>query len=201
MLFTVKRRAGSALGLAAAMALVAVVFRRLLGLAWSLEPDGTTLLAAVAALGLLVLSDGLVHLLLDAIGGDAYQVTFEGLVDHFRSQAGSAVLAGGVLAGAEELVFRGVVLAGLLQRTTAPAWAAVLVAALLFGLAHYLPDRRLRPFVLWACLEGVLLGTAYVVTGSLLVPVVAHALHDVGGFSAFALLRRHGRQSLWSETW
>ena len=45
MLFTVKRRAGPALGLAAALVLVAVVSRRLLGLAWSLEPDGTTLLA------------------------------------------------------------------------------------------------------------------------------------------------------------
>jgi len=192
MLFSVKRRTTAALGVAAGLILLAGVSRRLLGLTWTLDADGATLFAAAATLGLIVLSDALVHVLLVAVGGSAYLETFGRLVEYYRGQPASAVVAGGVLAGAEELVFRGVVLAGLLQGARVPAWAAVLLAALLFGLAHYLPDRRLRPVALWAVLEGTLLGVAYVVTGSLLVPVVSHALHDVAGFSFFALLRRRG---------
>ena len=67
---------------------------------------------------------------------------------------------------------------------------AVAAAALLFGAAHYVPTRELRPMVLWATLEGVILGGLLVATGSLLVPVVVHVLHDVLGFALFQWLRR-----------
>lgn len=67
---------------------------------------------------------------------------------------------------------------------------AVLLAALAFGAADYTPERRLRPMALWAVLEGVILDGLPVVSGSLLVPIVVHAPHDVLGFSLFAWLRR-----------
>jgi membrane protease YdiL (CAAX protease family) len=64
------------------------------------------------------------------------------------------------------------------------------VAAVVFGLCHAIPDRRLLPFTLWAVWEGALLGGVYVLSGSLLVVVVLHILHDIAGFSVFAYQRR-----------
>ena len=192
MLFTVKRDTGAALGLALVLALLAVGSREVLGIAWETHVDARTVLLAVLAFGVLVLSDGAVQAALVVLLGDTYRATFRALLDYFAGQSGSAILAGGVLAAAEELLFRGVLLAGLRQFAGVSAPVAVLVSALAFGLAHYVPERQLRAMTLWAVLEGALLGAAFVGTGSLVVPVLAHALHDVAGFSLFAWLREHG---------
>ena len=192
MLFAVKRDATRSLGLGVGIAAIAVLSRRTLGLAWTLDVDARVLLAIGGGLVAIVLSDALVHGLLALVVGDAYLDAFGALVEYYRWQSPGAILAGGSLAAAEELLFRGVVLLGLVQLASVPEPAAVVLAALLFGGAHYLPDRRLRPMALWAVLEGIVLGGLLVVTGSLLVPVVVHALHDVLGFSLFAWLRREG---------
>ena len=196
MLFSVKRDATRSLGLGLGIAALAVLSRRVLGLAWSLDVtwtpdvDSWLLLAIGGGLVAIVLSDALVHGLLALVAGDAYLETFGALVEYYRGQSSRAILAGGFLAAAEELLFRGVVLLGLVQLASMPEPFAIVLAALLFGAAHYLPDRRLRPKARGAVLEGVVLGGLLVVTGSLLVPVVVHALHDVLGFSLFAWLRR-----------
>ena len=67
---------------------------------------------------------------------------------------------------------------------------AIAVTALIFGLLHLIPRRRLWPFAVWAVWEGALLGGIYVWSGSLLVVVVLHTLHDAGGFGLFAIQRR-----------
>lgn len=190
MLFAVKRDATRSLGLGLGVAAIAALARRALGISWSLDGGPDVLLWIGVGLVAIVLSDALVHGLLALVAGDAYLDTFGALVDYFRDQSQWAVLAGGLLAAAEELLFRGALLAGLLQLTLIPAPLSVLLVSLLFGAAHYLPSQRLRPMALWAVLEGVILGGLLVVTGSLLVPVVVHALHDVLGFSLFAWLRR-----------
>lgn len=190
MLFALKRDAARSLGLAIVIAVVAVVTQRALGVGWSLEFDARVGIAIVFGLLAIALSDAVVHGALLLSTGDAYRGTFRALVDYYRDQSTLAILAGGVLAGAEEFLFRGVVLLGLVQFVSAPEWLAVIVAALLFGAAHYAPERRLWPFAAWAVLEGLVLGGLLVATGSLLVPVVAHALHDVIGFGLFAWLRR-----------
>lgn len=189
MLFAAKRHATWSLGLAVAFVVVSLVARRALGLGWSLEVDGPVLFAVGGGLLAVFLSDALVHGVLLVTAGDDYRRTFGALVEYYRNQSTAAVLAGGLLAGSEELLFRGVVLLGLVQVASVPVLLAVVVAAVSFGVAHYVEAPRFRPMVLWATLEGLLLGGLLVATGSLLVPVVVHALHDVAGFWLFSWLR------------
>lgn len=72
----------------------------------------------------------------------------------------------------EEALFRGVIQAGL-EGPLGPV-AALVVASLLFGLAHYVTHAY---FVL-ATLMGLYLGLLYQWTGNLLVPILVHALYD-----------------------
>lgn len=190
MLFTVKRDAAPSFSLALVIVAVAVVAQQALGIDWTLAFDvrvGFTMVIGLLAIGLL---DAVVHGSLLVVTGDAYRRTFRALAEYYRNQPTLAVLAGGLLAGAEELLFRGVVLLGLVELAAVPAPVAVVAAAVLFGAAHYIPRWELRPFAAWAVLEGLVLGGLLVVTDSLLVPVVVHTLHDVLGFALFAWLRR-----------
>lgn len=66
----------------------------------------------------------------------------------------------------EELLFRALLLplVGLFPQ------------AALFGLAHQLPGRARWIWVLWASIMGVVLGVLYRTTGSILGPILAHAV-------------------------
>jgi len=75
----------------------------------------------------------------------------------------------GLLRGlSEELLFRGVML---------PAFgldlAAIVVSSLCFGILH-LSGSEQWPYVVWATAVGLLLGYSALLTGNLLVPIVAH---------------------------
>ena len=52
----------------------------------------------------------------------------------------------------------------------------LVLASLLFGMAHLVPRRELLPWAGFAALAGVLLGALFDYTGNLLAPVVAHVL-------------------------
>src|SRR5204863_5453865 len=109
----------------------------------------------------------------------------------FGPQGPWEIAAGGLLAGVgEEPFFRGALLQGLMSRAGAGPVAAVGLSALVFGALHTVRDRRLAPFALWGVLQGVLLGSLYVATGSLVVTMLVHAAHDVTGFCIFAWERR-----------
>lgn len=86
-----------------------------------------------------------------------------------RSFYGVSVTAGIV----EEIVFRGFVLWYL--SLVMPLWAAVLVSSIAFGFGHSYqgPGGMLR-----TGLVGLVLGTFYVVSGSIWLPIVAHVLLD-----------------------
>ncbi len=75
----------------------------------------------------------------------------------------------------EEAIFRGVVLADLLESNLLPTVAAVGVGSLVFAAAHYV--RQVKRY--WTfpghVMLGVLLCTAYVKTGTLWLPVGLHA--------------------------
>jgi len=78
-----------------------------------------------------------------------------------------------LLAGlGEELLMRGV-LQGWLAGHLPIEWA-ILLTALVFGLAHFVSGF----YFLFATLIGVYLGVVYHLTGNLLVVVLAHALYD-----------------------
>jgi membrane protease YdiL (CAAX protease family) len=92
--------------------------------------------------------------------------------------SGVVVLA--VLSGAgEELLFR-----GLFQ-----PWIGLVPQAVLFGIVHQLPGSPSRwVWVAWAFGVGLALGALFQVSGSLLGPIVAHAV--VNGLN-LGFLKRH----------
>jgi membrane protease YdiL (CAAX protease family) len=93
-------------------------------------------------------------------------------------------VAGGIMAClGEEPLFRGV-----LVPACGPPAVGVTVAAIVFGLAHYL-RREYLGFLVWGICEGLLFGTLFVLTDSIVVPAIAHGLFDTVGFLYFERLR------------
>ena len=80
----------------------------------------------------------------------------------------------GLLPGlSEELLFRGVMLPALGLNI-----AAVAVSSVLFGVLH-LSGNGQWPYVVWATIVGFALGFCALVTGNLVVPVVAHIITNL----------------------
>jgi membrane protease YdiL (CAAX protease family) len=76
----------------------------------------------------------------------------------------------------EELMFRGLLQAGLAETIGSPAgpWVALGIASLVFGVFHWLN----ATYALLAALAGLYFGWLLVATGSIWPPIVAHALYD-----------------------
>jgi membrane protease YdiL (CAAX protease family) len=75
----------------------------------------------------------------------------------------------GLLPGlSEELLFRGVMLPALCGDHT-----AVIVSSLCFGVLH-LSGPQQWPYVIWATIIGIILGYSALLSGNLLLPIVAH---------------------------
>jgi membrane protease YdiL (CAAX protease family) len=190
MLLAVKNHFWCTAALLAVFVAGSLAARAALGLVWHMEvPFGQLLLA----IGVMAASDGAGHALLTLSLGESYLSRYRALVEYFRPQGIREILAGGLLAGGEELVFRGVLLEGLHSRLDLSPAAAVGVTALVFGLLHAAPSGPLRPFLPWAIWEGALLGAVYVISGSLMGVIILHVLHDIAGFSLFA----HQRRTSW----
>jgi uncharacterized protein len=80
----------------------------------------------------------------------------------------------GLLPGlSEELLFRGVMLSALGSDLT-----AVIVSSLCFGVLH-LSGAEQWPYVIWATIVGLMLGYSALITGNLLVPIVAHIVTNL----------------------
>ena len=78
-----------------------------------------------------------------------------------------------LLAGiGEELFFRGLLQGALINRFG--VWLGILLASVIFGLAHYLSTT----YVIFAFITGVYLGVVYHVTGNLYVVMTIHAMYD-----------------------
>jgi uncharacterized protein len=77
----------------------------------------------------------------------------------------------GLLPGlSEELLFRGVMLPAL-----GADHVAVMVSSLCFGVLH-LSGSEQWPYVIWATIIGIIFGYSALLSGNLLVPIVAHIL-------------------------
>ena len=77
------------------------------------------------------------------------------------------------LAGAgEEVFFRGWMQGALTNRMG--VWAGILIASLIFGLAHYLSTI----YFIYAFITGIYLGVIYYATGNLYAVMMIHALYD-----------------------
>lgn len=82
---------------------------------------------------------------------------------------------------AEEAFFRGAV----------QPQVGLVAASLIFGLAHFAPQRELWPWTGFSLLAGLLLGGLFEATGNLLAPVLAHAL--INAINLRLLSTRYGR--------
>jgi len=96
---------------------------------------------------------------------------YESLLSPEGGLAGRIFLLVIVAPVTEELLFRGIVLRGLLSRY--PAWLAVGLAALLFAAGHVNPWQFVSAFWL-----GVAFGWFYVRTGSVFVCILGHAVSN-----------------------
>jgi membrane protease YdiL (CAAX protease family) len=160
----------------AGLALLAVGLGRVLGISplAQLQPGWRSFLWGVLATPPLLLAliwvlkrqDGRLRRLVDFVVGQL------GPLLAGRSAAELALLA--ALAGVgEELLFRGVVQAGLGRLVPTPL--ALFSASILFGLAHFATST----YAVVAGLMGLYLGGLFLVQGSLLAPIVTHALYDL----------------------
>jgi membrane protease YdiL (CAAX protease family) len=73
----------------------------------------------------------------------------------------------------EEALFRGVLQSALADHV--PGWMALIATATLFGLAHFLT----REYAIVAGIVGLYLGSIFLLSGNLLVAILAHGLYDL----------------------
>lgn len=158
-------------GLAALALLLALVFGLRLGSMVVLDAE-TLVVATAATIPLAVLVLVLVRLPWSWV--EALDRLARELANTLFARSGPmAILLVSLMAGiGEELLFRGVVQSGL-ESLVGPL-AALLLASLLFGLAHAVT----KAYFVMATLIGLYLGWLFLATGNLLVPVLVHFLYD-----------------------
>ena len=100
----------------------------------------------------------------------------ETLAPSIRNSSLAALLGLALAAGfGEEWLFRGVLQAGLLEWGGGlPVPLAILIVGIIFGVCHWITHL----YFLLATITGIYLGWLYYATGSLVPPVMAHALYD-----------------------
>ena len=114
------------------------------------------------------------------------EILDEHVVPLFRGASLLDLLAIACLAGlGEEMLFRGVIQAAV--GSAAGPRIGLVVASAAFGLAHLVTPT----YAVVAALVGAWLGWVWLETGSLLAPVVAHALYDF--VALVVLVRRPAR--------
>jgi len=159
----------------------------------TLRPLGRNIRRGVGlGLGAIVVSTLVVSVLVALSGSEATpdQVLTAGLLET-PGQILLAVLAAVVIAPiAEELLFR-----GLLHRSLRLRWRivpATAVSSLLFAVVHVdvLVSQPLA--LIGLTLVGVILAVAYERTGSLVVPIVIHAVHNAVTITAVIVTSRYG---------
>ncbi len=129
-------------------------------------PEGSPLLQH-ALLGLLAGGGAIASARLWSRDSRRGRARGQGLAESLGPLSGAQVVVLALASGlGEEAFFR-----GALQPRV-----GLVLASLLFGLAHLAPRRDLAPWAGFAALAGVLLGALFDYTGNLLAPVIAHVL-------------------------
>ncbi len=192
MLFKVKKNFILSIVLTLALAALALALKYALGLEWQSSEAAGFVPGFTIGLGTILASDLVLVILLAAIFRNEFIKTYMQMADYFTGQRAPEILAGGLLAAGEEMIFRGVILQWMVQVLDSGPVYAVLVSSVLFGLFHVIARKRLALFSIWAVWEGAVLGLLYLYTGSLLVAAAVHAAHDILGFTVFALNRKRG---------
>jgi membrane protease YdiL (CAAX protease family) len=112
------------------------------------------------------------------------QVTEQRIAPLFAGSGPLTLAVVALLAGlGEETLFRGLIQPVL--ATHLPLWAALAATAALFGLAHWVTPT----YALLAGVVGAYLGGLLLMSGNLLVPIVAHALYDLVALTLLVRLK------------
>jgi len=192
MLFSIKNNSAYSLAAAVVLASLSVALKHILGLDWNLYPGEATVGQFLLCLGLVFAADLAIGSSLVVLFHAAFVCLWMELAGYFRPQRIQNILAGGLLAAGEEMFFRGVILQYLIQALGVDIYYAVIISAAVFAVFHILRDKRLALFSLWAFWEGVALGAVYIYSGSLIVTMAVHAIHDIAGFTLFSIQRKWG---------
>lgn len=144
---------------------------------WPLERFAVTVqglfLGIVAAIGLIAIVYG-TRPLLPKIWEDLdYRASRLFAQAPFALNWPMIILLSAVAGIGEEIVFRGALQVWL--ETVSPVWFAIIAQAVIFAALHPIS----RAYVVYVLLIGLALGVIYVVTGNLLVTMIAHFLYDV----------------------
>lgn len=131
-------------------------------------------LGVVAISSALVAWSGVFRRLADAMAGIVGPSSWPAVI--------VAALASGV---AEECLFRGAMQA---------SWGWIL-ASLVFGACHVVPDRRFAPWSAFALAAGFGLGALFAWRGSLIAPVAAHATVNLINLRMLAVRAQRARQT------
>lgn len=164
-----------------------------LDLNWAWGGWEKTLAGAGVGLAVIAASDAVVHFCMVGLFRDGYLSRLRALAEYFRPQSAMLIVLGGVMAGAEEMFFRGVILTALCERAHWTQVQAGVAAALFFGLVHLFLRRDFWIFGVWAVWEGALLSWIFVQTDSLAATALAHMIHDAAGFAILRNERDSGR--------
>lgn len=155
---------------------------RTIGLA-AQHPSREMLVGVVLYVPFLLLV-GAIRIVLEALGLPVAEAVPEFLIPHGSGQIALALLFLGVVAIAEEILFRGYLIHRLKQ-ITGNLTAAVLISSLLFGLGH--GYQGAAGLVTAGLLGGILAGI-YLWRGSLVAPMVVHFLQNATGILLAPLL-------------
>jgi membrane protease YdiL (CAAX protease family) len=170
--------------------LLGLILLTLLGLAgnhlasnpWPVELTFSDIGSGVVTVGLVLLSDGLIHGTLSLLFGERYRHKHRELAGLFRGQTFLAMVLGALMAGiGEELCFR----------SLDQGEVYLFGSAMVFGLLHHIRT-SLWPFTLWSIWQGVLFALALLHFQHLGVTMTAHFLHDLLGFLLFRYLYNRG---------
>jgi membrane protease YdiL (CAAX protease family) len=159
-------------------------------IAWSLDDALWGLIAAAPMLLALIV---LMRLPIAAIER-LREFSREFLIPMFRGATWPQLILISALAGlGEEMLFRGLIQHGLMDAIggTAGIVAGLALGSITFGLAH----AATRTYAIVAGLVGLYLGGVFLMSGNLLVPIVAHAAYDIGAF-VFLLRMQPAEESI-----
>lgn len=174
----------AALMFQASIAVVAVIAIGLFGI--EVETRGVSVVSAVLIGTMGGVATYLLLLLLTKVPGifppSALKQHSRDLFVFASSHSWPTLIGLAALAGlGEELLFRAVIQGWLAEQTN--AYVGVAVGAVLFGLAHWLSVT----YFLVATMLGMLLGTVYAVSESILLAIVWHGVYDL---TALVFLRQ-----------
>ncbi len=153
-------------------------FTHLMASPWSLTAQiGVGLAAGILSL----VCDGVLHEIFKRTLGQTYLEVFNhyGRMVLGRMRLPEYITGGLMAALAEEPLFRGTLLVAIDRGIL-----GVAITGLLFAACHWL-RREFLLFWFWAMLEGIWFGLLMIGTGSLLIPMIAHGLHDIVGYRVF----------------